>query len=134
MRLMFRLLLVLAAAVLITVPLIEQPQTATANTESDRDKSAFCSSVIEPPRVNRPTNFGSGQLMFAGEPEIAASVFWKAIFHSHAAASGTELGLTTESFNSSAPLISGLPADNAPPEARALPGLAQIVEVSIGNF
>lgn len=132
MRITVRLLLVLAAVILIAIPLSEQPQTATANTGSDRAKSDFCNSVVEPVQRSWITTFGSGRLMFAGEPEITTSLPWKAIFHSHAAASASGLGLTTESLNSSAPLISGLPAESAPPAARSLPGLA-IVDVSVGS-
>src|SRR2546425_6910929 len=115
MRITVRLLLVLAAVMLIAITLSERPQSATANTGSARAKSDFCNSVVAPSRRSGPTTTAAGLLSFTGEPAIAGSLPWDSLFHSHAVASGSGLGPTGESFNSSAPVISGLPAESAPP-------------------
>jgi plastocyanin len=131
-RLTVRLLLVSGALSLIAISLSEQLQTTTAKNGPDRSKSAFCISVVEPVRRSWITTFGSGQLMFAGQPEIAASVFWKAIFKGHAVDSGAGRGITAAAYKSAIPVISGLPAESTPLSATSL---AQTIDVSVlDNF
>src|SRR2546423_14973774 len=105
MRVTVRLLLVLAVVILIAIPLSEQPQTATANTGSDRAKSDFCNSVIEPAGGGGPTSIAAGLLIFAREPAIAGSPPWGSLFHRHPLASGSGVRPTEERFNRSAPGI-----------------------------
>src|SRR5688572_16946259 len=109
MRISVRLFVILTAVIILGISLNQQSQTATANSGSDRDEEALCSSVVEPVRTGWITTFGSGQLMFSGEPEITKSLHWHAIFHSHAPAPAR-----------SAPLISGLPAETGPLAASAM--------------
>ena len=133
MRITVRLILVLAAVLLTAITLSEQPQSATANTGSDRAKSDLCNSVVEPARKSGPTAISADLLIFTGERRIAVRLPWNSFFHSHAVASGSGRGPAAESFNSSAPMISGLPAESVPPPARSLPALAQIVNVTVNN-
>src|SRR5438034_9057616 len=101
MRITVRLFVVLAVVILIAIPLSEQPQTATANTGSDRAKSDFCNSVIESAGRSGPTAMAPSLLSFTGAPAIGGSLPWDSLFHNHAVASGSSL-------NSSAPVILGL--------------------------
>src|SRR5688572_12655134 len=120
MRLTIPLILILAAVVFIGISLSEQPQTATANSSSDGGKSGLCSSVVEPVRTGWITTFGSGQLMFSGEPEITKSLPWHAIFHSHAPAPAR-----------STPLILGLPPESGSAAAPGQSASAATVDVNV---
>src|SRR5687768_16245847 len=101
MRLTVRPIAVLAAVVLTAIPIMERPQTATANGDRGPNTPDLCESVIEPARASGPGTIAASLMMFAGRPEIAASLSWSSIFHNHAVAPRKEFGLTTESFKSS---------------------------------
>lgn len=128
-----RLCVILVSVMLVAFPLGEQSQTATVHFPSDRPDGSFCASAFAATRKSGSPTMAARQLIFPVEHGIAATLPWKSIFRSGPAGSGRGLSFTTETFNGSAGKILGLPENNAPPPLRALLGLVQTVDVSVGN-
>jgi plastocyanin len=128
MRVIVRLFLVLAAVVAVGLPLSKHVQVANADNESTGDKSAFCSTAME----TSVSGIANGLLSFAGDRRSVDSVPWASIFNKPQVSAVSELALNSTNFDSSAPMIVGLPVETTLPAA-ALPAFAQIVDVSVQN-